>query len=87
MYRFQEERNVEKVCFEQKHIVKVLDLIKNNFTNYFVDFLSSEAKPGIIEQKIQVIASSLGIESNIKQKSKDKTQNYKNILAQGISDF
>ena len=87
MYRFNEERNVEKICYEQKHIIKVLDLIKNNFTNYFFEFLSSEAKHGITEQKIKSIASSLGIESNIKQNSKNKPQNLKNILTQGIIDF
>ena len=87
MYRFQEERKAEKICYEQDHIAKVLALIRNNFPRYFNDFLSYEAISGITEQKIQNIASSLGIENNVKKKTNDKAQSYRNILAQGIDKF
>ena len=51
MYKGQEERNVEKICYEQNHITKVFALIKDNFPKYFDDFLSHEAVSGISEQK------------------------------------
>jgi len=87
MYRFQEDRKVEKICYEQNHIAKVLVLIKDNFPKYFNDFLLHEAVSGISEQKVQGIASVLGIENSVIKKTNDKTQSYKDIIAQGIDSF
>jgi hypothetical protein len=87
MYSRQEERNVEPVCYEQGHVDKVLDIIKNTFSKYFDDFISYEGKTGISENDFQKIANSLGVESKKKRKTTDKKQSYKNIIIQGLDSF
>ena len=68
MYRHQEERSVEAVCYEHKHIEKVLEVIKARFPEYFKDFIMLEAGYGVSEQDIQKIAEKLGVQ---KVKSKE----------------
>jgi hypothetical protein len=87
MYTRQDERSVEKICYEQEHVNKVLKIIKDNFPKEFDNFLASEAGYRATEHDIQKFANSLGIETKTIKNSKDKTQNYKNILAQGLVDF
>jgi len=87
MYAFQDERSVEKICYEQEHVDKVLEIIKNTFSKYFVEFLAYEGKAGLTEHDVQRIADSLGVDGKAKKKSKDKTQSYKNIIIQGLADF
>lgn len=85
MYTFQAERSVEKICYEQEHVNKVLVVIKENFTKYFNDFIINEGIPKHID--INKISSTLNIENDISEKSKDKSQCFKNILAKGLIDF
>jgi len=87
MYSRQGERNVEPVCYEQGHVDKVLDIIKNTFSKYFDDFISYEGITGISENDFQKIANSLGVESKKKRKTTDKKQSYKNIIIQGLDSF
>lgn len=60
MYRHQEERSIESICYEQEHIDKVLDAIKAKFKDYFNDFIMLEAGYAVSEKDIQKIASKLG---------------------------
>jgi hypothetical protein len=88
MYAFsKDERSVEKVCYEQVHICKVLDVIKNAFSEYFVNFLAYDGVSGPTECEIQKIAVSLGIENKTRKKNNNITQSFKNILEQGKADF
>jgi hypothetical protein len=87
MHKFQTEHSVEPVCYEQGHVERVLETIKNTFSKYFDDFLASADAPTPTENAVQGIADALGIENRTKKKSKSKTQNYKDILAQGLADF
>lgn len=87
MYAFQDERSVEKICYEQNHVNKVLDIIRDTFSKYFSDFLAYEGMAGLTDRDVQKVADSLGVESKIRKKNKNKSQSYKNILAQGLADF
>ena len=87
MYAFQNERNVEKICYEQNHVDKVLEIIKMTFPKYFADFLAFEGKAGLTELDIQQIADSLGIENKVQIKDKSESQSYNNIIIQGLADF
>jgi len=80
MYRHQEERSVEAVCYEQKHIEKVLDIIKTKFPEYFNDFIMLEAGYGVSEQDVQKIAEKLGVQKVTSKKNVDITKKFKNLL-------
>jgi len=87
VYAFHEDRSVESICYEQDHINKVLEVIKETFSKYFEDFLvyGDSAIPS--SSDIQGVADALGIDAVVKKKSKDKAQCFKNILIQGLTDY
>lgn len=87
MYRHQEERSVEAVCYEQKHIEKVLDIIKTKFPEYFNDFIMLEAGYGVSEQDIQKIAEKLGVQKVKSKKNIDIPKKFKNIIAEASQEF
>jgi hypothetical protein len=88
MYAYsKEERQVEKICYEQEHIDKVLDVIKDTFSEYFEDFLIYEGVPGPTEHDIQKISISLGVENETRKKGNDKAQSFRNILEHGKANF
>lgn len=51
MYRHQEERAVESICYDQVHIDKVVDVIKIRFSEYFNDFITLGAGSCVSEKK------------------------------------
>lgn len=53
MYRESDNRDVEDICYEQKHIEKVLSAIKENFEQYFCRFLSSTGGRDISLDNVQ----------------------------------
>jgi hypothetical protein len=88
MYRHQEERSVEAVCYENKHIEKVLETIKVKFPEYFNDFIVLEAGYGVSEQDIQKIAEKLGVQKvKTKEKNADIVKKFKNIIEEASEDF
>jgi len=74
MYTGRDEWKVEDICYEQEHVDKVLEIIKNTFPQYFSDFLITEAGEGITEQDAKKIADSLREPLKI-EKSKKKIIN------------
>jgi hypothetical protein len=87
MYRHQEERSVEAVCYEHKHIEKVLEVIKARFPEYFKDFIMLEAGYGVSEQDIQKIAEKLGVQKVKSKKNVDVAKKFKNIIVEAIENF
>lgn len=53
MYSSKERSDVEKICYEEPHILKVLGVIKNNFDKYFEKFVDGADK----QKKYQSIIS------------------------------
>ncbi|TCX48852.1 hypothetical protein [Dehalobacter sp. 14DCB1] len=87
MYRHQEERSVEAVCYDHKHIEKVLEIIKSKFPGYFNDFIMLEAGYGVSEQDIQKIAEKLGVQKVKSKKNIDIPKKFKNIIAEASQEF
>jgi len=87
MYRHQEERSVEAVCYDHKHIEKVLDIIKTKFPEYFNDFIMLEAGYGVSEQDVQKIAEKLGVQKVTSKKNVDITKKFKNIIIEASENF
>ena len=87
MYRHQAERSVEGVCYEHKHIEKVLEVIKAKFPEYFNDFIMIEAGHGVSKQEIQKIAEKLGVQRVKIKKIVDIAKKFKNIVVEASEDF
>ena len=87
MYRHQEERSLESICYEQEHIDKVLDAIKAKFKDYFNDFIMLEAGYAVSEKDIQKIASKLGVQRVKAKKDTDISNKFKNIIIESLDDF
>ena len=52
MYTKMDNSGVEDVCYEKEHIEKVMEVIRNNFDQYFMRFLDSTAGRGLsLEEK------------------------------------
>lgn len=78
---------VEDVCYEQAHVKRVLDVIKQNFDTYFLRFLDTTAGKGISLKDIQELQKKLGVEVRQQKKNNDLTANYKTIIRESIDDF
>lgn len=52
MYWSKDHNDVEKICYEENHISKVLDAIKNNFYIYFDKFVNAKKYKTIIHSAI-----------------------------------
>ncbi len=87
MYTRMDNSGVEDVCYEQKHVEKVLNEIKKNFEKYFVHFLDSTGGMGISLEDVQRLQKKLGIEIQQKKKNSNLTENYKTIIREAINDF
>lgn len=87
MYTNQDERDVESVCYEQDHIEKVLTLIRKNFDQYFRNFIEAESGLYISKEDVDKIGTNLGIRITQKNKFKDITKKFKNIIKEAIEDF
>ena len=88
MYTYQDIRDVESVCYEQKHTNKVLEQINKTFPGYFEEYLANEGSVEIAEKDIKRIVSIFGSEVEIgKKKNNDKTQSFKNIIIRRLNDF
>lgn len=87
MYRHQEERAVESICYDQVHIDKVVDVIKIRFSEYFNDFITLGAGSCVSEKKIQKIATNLGIEDIMGKKSLDFSTKLTDIITESLDNF
>lgn len=80
MYRESDNRDVEDICYEQKHIEKVLSAIKENFEQYFCRFLSSTGGRDISLDNVQELQKKFGIEIHQKKKTNDLSEKFKAII-------
>lgn len=87
MYTHQDEREVEKICYEEEHVEKVLNLIRKNFDKYFKNFIEDEAGISISKKDAEKIGGNLGIRITQKDKLKDITKKFKTIIKEAIEDF
>lgn len=87
VYRESDNRDVEDICYEQKHIEKVLSAIKENFEQYFCRFLSSTGGRDISLDNVQELQKKFGMEIHQKKKTNDLSEKFKTIILESIEDF
>ena len=87
MYSHQEEHSIEKVCYEQGHIQKVIEVIKERFGYYFDDFIKSEAGNIISEEEAKKNANGIGVITSKNKKINNIPKKFKNIIIESIDDF
>lgn len=78
---------IEDICYDMKHIRKVVLEIKKNFEKYFNDFILTAAGAEISSEDFEKLKKNLGIQSSDKHKNKNLKANYKNIIVESINDF
>lgn len=79
--------DIEDVCYKPEHIEKVLDEIRNNFDDYFEQYLLTEAGSKISAEEIQEFQSEFGIDGKTHKKPLDVAERYKDIIREAISNF
>ena len=87
MYTKMNNSGVEDICYEQGHVERVLDEIKQNFDEYFLRFLDTTGGKGLSIEAIQGLQKKFGIEVQKKKKNRDLTENYKVIIHEAVDDF
>ena len=86
MYTHKEERSVEKICYEKEHIDKNIKLIKEQFDNYFNEFIESENGFTVTRDKLKEAAEDLGIEL-LDVNENDIKEKYNRIICEAILNF
>ena len=87
MYTKMDNSGVEDVCYEKEHIEKVMEVIRNNFDQYFMRFLDSTAGRGLSLEEIQRLQNKFKIGGQSNKKNKDLSENFKAIICEAIDDF
>ncbi len=65
------ENNIEKICYNQDHIDKVWDEMKQIIPNYFQQYIDSDGGHSIQESELEKLAAKFGSTSKPKSKSKN----------------
>lgn len=87
MYTRRDERSVEKICYEEKHVEVVLDEIKRNFNKYFQRFIETNAGNSITAESFANLQKHFGVNSQKRKSAKNATESYKNIIRSSIEEF
>lgn len=87
MYTRQEEREVEKICYDNNHIEDVVAEIKINFQNYFSRFITLDAGRVLSDKDIKKLANKFGIKNVKANDDINKSKRLKMIIKEGIEHF
>lgn len=87
MYTRQEEREVEVICYDNKHIEHVLNEININFKNYFDRFIVLDGGRILSKADIKKLADKFGIENIKTNEDINKSQRMKMIIKESIESF
>lgn len=82
-----EKRGVEDVCFNEKHIKEVLDVITNNFDVWFDKFLQSENGIIISDETFELLSKKFKVTGGHKATNKDKSISFTTIMSAAIEEF
>ena len=81
MYTRTGYRGVESKCYENNHVEKVVEKIRENFPAYFERFIETEAGVGITSKDFAKLQQSFGIKSVKDAGKKDLSDKYKRKIA------
>ncbi|MFZ4799202.1 MAG: hypothetical protein ACOYMA_17010 [Bacteroidia bacterium] len=81
------ENNIEEICYEQDHIDKVWDEIKQIIPEYFQKYTDTESGHSVQESELEKLAAKFGSTSKPKSKQKDTKIILERLLKESIEDF
>ena len=81
------EYTVEGRCYDDKHIEKVLGIIRSKFNDYFNDFLESESGYSITNEDFKKLAHKFGTNKVKSNDNSDNAKKFKIIIEDAIEDF
>ena len=79
--------DIEEICYEQEHIDKVWEEIKQSILVYFQQYIDTEGGHSIDENEVEKLAEKFGSSSKPKSKSKDSKKILERLLKEAINDF
>lgn len=85
MYTHSEEKSVEKVCFENEHICKNIELTNKQFEKYFSEFIESGNNSALTHEKLEQMAENFGIDTP--ETKVNITERYNKIINEAIAEF
>lgn len=79
--------DIEEICYEQDHIDKVWEVIKQIIPEYFQRYIDTESGHSIQDSEAEKLAEKFGASSKPKNKAKDTNKILKRLLKESIDDF
>ena len=79
--------DIEEVCYEQEHIDKVWEEIKQSISTYFQQYIDTEGGHSINESEVEKLAEKFGSTAKPKSKTKDSKKILERLLKESIVNF
>ena len=79
--------SIEEICYERDHIDRVLSEIKANFSDYFHDYLDTDAGNIVDDENIQKLAEHFGSSVKKKKKNLNKKDVFTRLITESIKSF
>src|SRR5690606_2109699 len=79
--------DIEEICYEQDHIDKVWEEMKQIIPEYFQRFIDSEGGHAIQDSEAEKLAEKFGSTSKPKSKPKDAKKILERLLKETIADY
>lgn len=79
--------DIEEICYEQNHIEKVWDEMKQVIPTYFQQYIDTESGYSIPESEIEKLAVKFGSTCKPKSKPKDTKKILERLLKESIKDY
>lgn len=86
-YLKEQDSSIEEICYEQEHIDKVWDEIKQVIPTYFQQYIDTEGGNAIQDSEAEKLAEKFGSTSKPKGKPKDTKKILDRLLKEAIDDF
>jgi len=81
------ENNIEEICYDQDHIDKVWEEIKQVIPTYFQQYIETENGHSVQDSEAQKLAEKFGSTAKPKSKKKDAKIILERLLKETIDDF
>jgi hypothetical protein len=79
--------DIEEICYEQDHIEKVWEEIRQVITIYFQQYIDTEGGHSVHDSEAEKLAEKFGSTSKPKNKAKDAKKILERLLKETIADF
>lgn len=79
--------DIEELCYEQEHIDKVWEEIKQSISIYFQKYIDTEGGHSIDESEVEKLAEKFGSSTKPKSKNKDPKKILERLLKEAVADF